>query len=131
MIILGDKMDFKTRDYSDLNGKKVIYRVEIEDTGEIKDHKAVVVGIDYHVGVSIALAEEQVFTYPSNDFLLSKKGQEMFCLNGELSPNRTSLNYNKVFKEIVEMIEEGVIDFNYWVTKRTPHPLGMAACAFK
>lgn len=102
-------MDFKDKDYSHLNGKEVI--VIGEDKSKTK-YKAIIVGFDYHVGVSIAMSEDQDFIYQSEEMDSCKKGEELFCANGKLSPHKTITEYDMVFGVILEMVEGGVVDFN-------------------
>lgn len=103
-------MDYKTKDHDHLNGKEVTVWVLVDN--EPIDYKAVVVGLDYSVGVTIAMSEDQKwYSEDGLSFEDCKKGQELFCLNGELSPHGSDRFYDEKFKQILKMIEKGFVDY--------------------
>ena len=90
------------RSYPELEGKPLMWSNSSLNDG--KEYEAVVIGCDYHIGITI------VDKYDKNDYLT--------CINGPMSPrykdkpmSRRKLHaYNKKFKLVLLMIAEGFYD---------------------
>ncbi len=90
------------RSYPELEGKPIVWSNSCLYDG--KEYEAVVVGCDYHIGITI------VDRYDKDDYLT--------CINGPLSPryrdkplSRHKLQaYNKKFKLVLLMITDGFYD---------------------
>jgi hypothetical protein len=90
------------RSYPELEGKDIVWSNSCLNDG--REYEAVVIGCDYHIGITI------VDKYDKDDYLT--------CVNGPLSPrykdkpmSRRELQaYNKKFKLVLLMISEGFYD---------------------
>ena len=99
MLSLNSK---EKRSYPELEGKDIVWFNSGLNDG--KEYEAVVIGCDYHIGITI------VDKYDKDDYLT--------CINGPLSPrykyepmSRLKLQaYNKKFKLVLLMISEGFYD---------------------
>lgn len=90
------------RSYPELEGKPIVWSNSCLNDG--KEYEAVIIGCDYHIGITI------VDKYDKDYYLT--------CINGPLSPgykdksmSRRKLQaYNKKFKLVLLMIAEGFYD---------------------
>ena len=114
------------RSYPELEGKPIMWSNSCLNDG--KEYEAVVIGCDYHIGITI------VDKYDKNDYLT--------CINGPLSPrykdkpmSRRKLQaYNKKFKLVLLMISEEFYDADIKrITLKEEHHgsyTGMNTCSF-
>lgn len=75
-----------------------------------------VIAIDYSVGITL------------------DSGYVYTCINGELSPHKTTPNYDEMFKWLVDSIEYGYIDLDIgmsiWKNTPTTETDGTVDCAY-
>lgn len=101
----------ETRDYSHLEGKIIYYYADnyIIET--------IVVGIDFHVGITLKATNKwtnNLNYLVSNISKINCRNLEIFCLNGELSPYGQSYYYVNYFTSMVKLIERGYFSRSEW-----------------
>ena len=96
------------KDFPELEGNVIDYY------NEERTIKVVVVGCNYHIGITLKAFE---YIPEDNAYIEVKKNDELFCSNGPLSPNEKIYNmskdtYDREFYACVKMIKRGYFD-NY------------------
>lgn len=126
--------DYKTKDYSYLEGKTIKYIYDIDGYNE--EFEAVVSGCDYEVGISIEVVSDKEkehvkdFYRDSDSYLYCLPGPSTkeyitnyFCINGF---------YDISFLRTLKCIEEGTIRSSYYNDLRGGvYSQEMSECTFK
>lgn len=100
---------YKTKDYTDLEGKKITW---INENGI--PFKAKAANVDYDVGITI-VADQDIrycdYEEESKDnSVICGVGGELTCLNGSMSPNETTHHYDTFFLYTIAKIRRGTYD---------------------
>ena len=128
--------DYKTKDYSYLEGKTIKYIYDIDGYNE--EFEAVVSGCDYNIGISIEVVSDKEKEHVKIFFEDENSDQYLYCLPGPSLKDHMFLdlyrngNYDTAFQRLITLIDNGVIKGSFDNDLYNHNNVGiMTECPFK